>query len=158
MNILPRNIVIVISGLLLVLITGCQSQPTVAYKPGLGEIMTMTQMRHIKLWYAGSASNWQLAGYQLHELEEIFEDASNYHPKRTELLEPMTENSMAMLESAISAKDNIDFRHAFADLTDSCNACHTAVNYQFNVVVTPTMNIYSNQNFEVIHQMDASQN
>jgi len=157
MNFMPRNIVIAILGFLSMVISGCQNQPAVVYTPGLGEIMTMTQMRHIKLWFAGSASNWPLAGYQLHELEEGFEDAIKFHPDRTALLPQMTEDSMEQLKTAISAKNTTDFKHAFVDLTKSCNACHTAVNYKFNVVITPTMNIYSNQNFASLHQSDASQ-
>ena len=42
------------------------------YTPGLGEIMTLNQMRHIKLWFAGKATNWPLASYELDELEEGF--------------------------------------------------------------------------------------
>jgi hypothetical protein len=156
MSILLRNIVIAILGLLSIVISGCQNQSTAVYTPGLGEIMTMTQMRHIKLWFAGSASNWQLADYQLHELEEGFEDAIKFHPKRTELLPQKMGNSLAQLKAAISAKNNTDFKHAFMDLTNSCNACHTAVNNRINVVITPTLNLYTNQNFEVLHQTDTS--
>ena len=42
------------------------------YVPGLGEIMSATQMRHLKLWYAGQAGNWPLAAYEVDELEEGF--------------------------------------------------------------------------------------
>lgn len=36
--------------------------PKEGYFSGLGEIMTLQQMRHAKLWYAGKAFNWDLAG------------------------------------------------------------------------------------------------
>ena len=39
-----------------------------AYTPGLGEIMTLQQMRHTKLWLAGEARNWDLAAYEIKEL------------------------------------------------------------------------------------------
>src|SRR5579872_3032425 len=42
--------------------------------PGLGEIMTLQQLRHIKLWFAGRAGNWALADYEIGELNEGFED------------------------------------------------------------------------------------
>src|SRR5579862_5049499 len=51
-----------------------------AYVPGLGEIMSLQLMRHAKLWLAGSRGNWALADYELDELREGFEDASNLHP------------------------------------------------------------------------------
>ena len=50
------------------------------YVPGMGEIMGATQMRHSKLWFAGRASNWDLAGYELDEIREGLDDAVKYHP------------------------------------------------------------------------------
>src|SRR5215471_9296540 len=39
------------------------------YASGLGEIMSLQQMRHLKLWLAGAAKNWPLADYELDELD-----------------------------------------------------------------------------------------
>jgi hypothetical protein len=50
------------------------------YKPGLGEIMTLTQMRHMKLWFAGQNANWPSASYELDELNEGLSDAGTFHP------------------------------------------------------------------------------
>ena len=36
--------------------------------PRLGEIMLAKQWRHIKLWYAGKARNWNLAAYELAQI------------------------------------------------------------------------------------------
>jgi hypothetical protein len=43
------------------------------YTPGLGEIMSLQQMRHAKLWFAGQAENWELADYEIDELGEGFD-------------------------------------------------------------------------------------
>src|SRR5262252_11185565 len=51
-----------------------------AYAPGLGELMSLQQMRHTKLWFAGQAGNWDLAAYELDELGEGFDDIVKYHP------------------------------------------------------------------------------
>ena len=51
-----------------------------AYAPGLGELMTLQQMRHTKLWLAGQAGNWELAAYELDELGEGFDDVVKVHP------------------------------------------------------------------------------
>src|SRR5438093_13557843 len=51
-----------------------------AYVPGLGEIMSLQQMRHVKLWFAGQAENWELAAYELDELGEGFDDVVKLHP------------------------------------------------------------------------------
>jgi hypothetical protein len=50
------------------------------YVPGLGEIMTLQQMRHAKLWFAGRSANWALADYELRELGEGFDDVVRFHP------------------------------------------------------------------------------
>src|SRR5436305_14074433 len=52
------------------------------FSPGLGEIMTLQQMRHLKLWLAGAARNWQLAAYELDELKEGFDDVAKYFPTK----------------------------------------------------------------------------
>ena len=64
------------------LLSACVSQPSRLnkYVPGLGEIMGQIAMRHTKLWYAGAAQNWELAAYEIKELEEGFEDAGKFHP------------------------------------------------------------------------------
>jgi hypothetical protein len=49
-----------------------------AYAPGLGELMTLQQMRHTKLWLAGQAGNWELAAYELDELGEGFDDVVKF--------------------------------------------------------------------------------
>src|SRR5712691_11005562 len=63
-------------------LTACArpSIPAEAYAPGLGEIMSLQQMRHAKLWLAGQAENWELASYELDELSEGFDDALKFHP------------------------------------------------------------------------------
>jgi hypothetical protein len=54
-------------------LSAAQSEPKEPFTPGLGEIMTLQQMRHLKLWYAGQAGNWPLADYELDELKEGFD-------------------------------------------------------------------------------------
>ena len=50
-----------------------------AYIPGLGEIMTLNQMRHTKLWFAGQAGNWGLAAYGSKSCTRL-DDAATFHP------------------------------------------------------------------------------
>src|ERR1700690_4247644 len=45
-------------------------------EPGIGDIMALQQMRHVKLWFAGRAGNWPLADYEIGELNEGFEDVN----------------------------------------------------------------------------------
>lgn len=126
-----------------------------AYAPGLGEIMSATQMRHLKLWYAGQTRNWPLASYEVDELEEGFADAVRFHPKHkhsprplTELVPEFTAGPIAALRAAIARQRQADFVSAYDALTQGCNACHVATEFSFNVVVRPAANPYSNQDFE----------
>jgi len=123
--------------------------PEEIFTPGLGEIMTLTQMRHIKLWLAGKAGNWRLAKYELYELQEGFDDAVKFHPDRARLLPGLTAGALEQLNAAISSKKVATFQKAFKTLTNACNACHQATDFGFNVVVVPTGNPYTNQRFEI---------
>ncbi len=128
------------------------------YVPGLGEIMAATQMRHLKLWFAGEAGNWPLAAYEVDELEEGFADAASFHPHHkdsprplTELIPEFTAGPVAALRKAIAARSGPDFVKGYDALTEGCNGCHAAAKFSFNVVVRPTSNPYANQAFAPAH-------
>src|SRR5215467_9530965 len=55
------------------------------YASGLGEIMSLQQMRHLKLWFAGAAKNWPLADYELDELKEGFDDLIKFFPVKDDM-------------------------------------------------------------------------
>ncbi len=91
--------------------------------PGLGEIMTLNQMRHAKLWLAGEAGNWNLADYELDELQEGFDDVVKYHPTHkdsplplSELVPKIMSQPMQSLRQAVGAKDTPGFEKSFDDL------------------------------------------
>ena len=136
---------------------GCNREPEAPYTPGLGEIMTLTQMRHTKLWFAGEAANWPLAAYELDELKEGFDDAAKFHPTHKDAPLPIPQlftkimtSPVGELEEAIGAKDHQRFAQAFDGLTEACNSCHRATNFGFNVVARPTANPYPNQVFQPV--------
>ena len=124
------------------------------YTPGLGEIMTLTQMRHAKLWYAGEAGNWELAAYELDELEEGFAEARKFHQTHKDAPQPlnqvlptMVDAPLAALRIAVDKHDPGAFAAAFDALTDGCNACHRTMKFGFNVVQRPSASAFPNQNF-----------
>jgi hypothetical protein len=122
------------------------------YRPGLGEIMTLQQMRHLKLWFAGQARNWDLAAYELDELKEGFEDVAKYFPTFEEvpvgqMVKTITETTVADVEKAIAARNGKAFAGAFDALTQSCNACHQATKHGFIAIQRPKQNPYANQAF-----------
>ncbi len=119
------------------------------YTPGLGEIMTVTQMRHSKLWFAGKAANWKLAEYELFELQEGFDDAVKFHPDRSKLLLEFTKSPIEQLKTSIAEKNDMKFQSSFKALTNSCNTCHKAANFGFNRVIIPLTNPFTNQAFTI---------
>ena len=133
-------------------LSAAQSEPKEPFTPGLGEIMTLQQMRHLKLWYAGQAGNWPLADYELDELKEGYEDIVKYFPTKDDvptgpMASAIIEKEVAELNKAIAAKDRKQFAAAFEKLTASCNACHQSSKKQFIVMQRPTANPYANQSF-----------
>ena len=127
-----------------------------AYSPGLGEIMTLQQMRHTKLWLAGQAGNWELAAYELDELGEGFDDVIKFHPTHKDspvapkdAIPRMMLQPLADLRAAVEKKDSASFVQTYDAFTTACNNCHQATNFGFNRVQRPDSNPYPNQLFAV---------
>ena len=144
-----------ICAVMLALGSACRRAPQAeSYTPGLGEIMTLQQMRHAKLWLAGQAGNWDLAAYEIKELGEGFDDIVKYHPTHEDspvapkdAIPRMMTAPVADLRVAIENKDAQAFEPRFDALTKACNSCHQATNFGFNVVQRPATNPYPNQVF-----------
>lgn len=110
-------------------------------------------MRHSKLWFAGNATNWKLASYELDEIKEGLDDAVKYYPTFKNnapvsvMLEKFTSQPLADLDRSIRAKDEISFKRSFDSLTNACNSCHQAAGMGFIVIKKPEVSPYSNQQF-----------
>ena len=116
--------------------------------------MSLTQMRHLKLWFAGQAENWDLAAYETDELAEGFADVVRFHPTHkgsptplTQLVPEFTDGPIEALRSAIGQRSPSGFTAAYDSLSRGCNGCHQAAEFSFNVVERPSSNPYSNQRF-----------
>ena len=131
---------------------GDSSDDDAVYTPDLGEIMTLTQLHHAKLYLAGTNGNWELAAYELKELGEGFEDAVRFHPEHegkpiAELLPVHMNPPIEALGAAIEARDAAAFESAFDRLTAGCNGCHATTQVGFNRIVRPTGSPFTNQDF-----------
>jgi hypothetical protein len=130
-----------------------------AYVPGLGEIMSLQQMRHAKLWLAGQAQNWDLAAYEIDELSEGFDDVVKFHPTHKDspvapkdAIPRMMTEPVTSLRAAVNKKDLAAFTPAYDALTAACNNCHQATNFGFNAVQRPATNPYPNQSFALVRK------
>jgi hypothetical protein len=121
--------------------------------------MSLQQMRHVKLWLAGQAENWELAAYEVDELSEGFDDIVKFHPTHKDspvapkdAIPRMVTEPVASLRAAVDKKDAAAFVQAYDALTAACNNCHQATNFGFNAVQRPTGNPYPNQVFTAVRK------
>jgi hypothetical protein len=119
------------------------------YSPGVGEFMSSIQMHHAKLWFAGKNENWELANFEIEEIQESLDDIQQYCADSPSIKTlPMIFPPLDSVKLAISEK-NIDmFKTSFNLLTNTCNNCHKAANHAFNVIRIPDIPPVTNQVFE----------
>jgi hypothetical protein len=123
-----------------------------SYFPGLGEFMGRIQVDHAKLWLAGEARNWDLAGYQLGELKEVFADVQDLLPRYQnvpvgEMIDALMIGTITDLEGSIATRDFSKFSASFDKLTEACNSCHQAANRPYIAIRRPAQSNFSNQDF-----------
>lgn len=119
------------------------------YKPGFGEFMSSIQVHHAKLWFAGKDQNWELADFEMHEIGEAIDAIKEYQTEREESKKvDMLKPALDAVNDAIQKKDAALFNSSYLLLTNSCNNCHKAVNFSFNIVKVPETPPFSNQAFK----------
>jgi hypothetical protein len=120
------------------------------YKPGFGEFMSGIQAHHSKLWFAGQNENWKLADFEVHEIMEAIEDIQKFQTERKESqLTGMISPALDSINNAIKQKNPALFKSSYILLTNTCNNCHRASEFDFNVVKIPDNQSFSNQDFKV---------
>lgn len=129
-----------------------QELPRDFYEPGLGDLMHALQLRHAKLWFAGTQGAWDLAAFELHEIHESLDRIARWHADNEEI--PMAPSIKAYmqtgryaLDQSITRRNQLEFTSAFDRFTEGCNACHQAAKHGFIVIRRPTAEPYSNQQY-----------
>jgi hypothetical protein len=122
--------------------------------PGLGEYMTTIQLHAGKLWFAATASNWDLAAYELHELEETMEAVTKLNfekngVKISNVMDAVLKTQVAQLEKSINAKNLSDFQRSYDETLSACNGCHTESGHRFIQIIRPTAPPVTNQKWEM---------
>lgn len=111
----------------------------------LGDIMSKAQMRHIKLWYAIKARNWDLAIYEAEHLQDTFVTAVVLYRNIPIEYIVAADKALGGLTESIKAKDATASVQRFERLTDECNTCHRAAGIGFVAIQVPTSSPFSNQ-------------
>jgi mono/diheme cytochrome c family protein len=119
----------------------------------MGDLMTMAvQPRHIKLGLAGRQNNWTYAAYELNELRNAFARIARTIPKyqtmdTAEMMTALTKAPLDALDQAITTANPAQFKAAYAQLTQTCNACHLSQKHGAVVIKVPDAAMFSDQDF-----------
>jgi hypothetical protein len=123
-----------------------------AYHPELGEQMLILQIRHARLWFAGEAGNWNLATFEVQELQEAFDavvehnpDDANLQPERlADVLPAMTRGPISDLRKAVDGKSKAAFEKAYDGLSAACTGCHHVAGNDMLVIQRPKTPLLDN--------------
>jgi hypothetical protein len=122
--------------------------------PGLGEHMTTIQLHAAKLWFAAKASHWELAAYELHELEETMEAVKKLNVEKngvkiSNVMDAVLKTQIAQLEESIKQKNQSKFQKSYDETLSACNGCHTESGHKFIQIIRPTAPPITNQKWEM---------
>jgi hypothetical protein len=92
----------------------------------LANIMLNMQLRHIKVWFAGKAKNWDLAKYEAEKLKADFDAATGFYRGLPVNDIVTAAKPLNVLIDAATKQDDALFSRSFNELTDACNSCHAA--------------------------------
>jgi hypothetical protein len=113
----------------------------------LGDIMLLTQVRHMKLWYAGQSGDWGLVEYEVSRIGDTLGAAAMLYNRIPIDLVAGAARPLGEMRKAAAAKDMRAFRQGYADLTKACNACHQAAGVGFVKIQTPTSGAFTDETF-----------
>lgn len=124
--------------------------PVAAGEPGLAALMESIQTYTHKLQLSIEAGNPKLADFYLHELEEtaeyVAEEIDSYDGHAIgKLMESMLLPALERLEKPLkSGKDAWpDVEQRFAEVIQTCNACHQATEHGYIKIAPAALNPYA---------------
>jgi hypothetical protein len=106
--------------------------------PRLVEVMSMAQLQHLKLWYAGKSKNWDLAAYELRQLTNSLAEAALFYPAIPVSNVTTMKEPLLSIADAVAAGDHRKFVASMRVLTEGCNSCHTSMGRGFIAIGVPT--------------------
>lgn len=121
-----------------------------AVLPGPGEVMSGIQVHFAKLRFAGTAGNWDLARFELDEIEEGLRTVAALRPAENGvdlvgLVDAFEQTQLAELTEAIEASDPGRFDRAYLEAMAMCNSCHERTGRPFLVITAPSAPPVPNQ-------------
>ena len=96
----------------------------VELQPGLGRLMPEVGRRYWTLYYAACGGNWDLAAYQLRQIESLFRLGATTRPKMERHLEAFRLATLEPLARQVEARDLAAFERTFREGIESANRFH----------------------------------
>ena len=122
-------------------------EPDTSNLASLGDIMGETQLRHIKLRYAGSSGDWDLVRYEVDRITESLRRAVTLYTNIPIEYVKSAADPLIGMRDAVATENTKDFIHSYSGLTAACNACHVAGHVGFIRIQTPTSSPFSDEVF-----------
>ncbi len=122
--------------------------PSEAAVGTLANIMLNMQLRHIKVWFAGKAKNWELVKYEAEKLKADFDAATGFYRGLPVDDIVTAAKPLNQLIDAAAKKDGALFAKSFNELTDACNSCHAAGQVAVVRIRVPRTSPFDNQTFQ----------
>jgi hypothetical protein len=123
------------------------SNPEAVSVVSLADIMAGVQLRHIKLWQAIRAKNWDLVAFEAALMEDSLGAAAMLYRNIPIDYAIAAVKPLGALKDAAKAGEATKMEAIFTNLTAACNACHQAAGVGFVRIETPGSSPFSNQNF-----------
>lgn len=139
---LRTSLIAIILGLLACPLSVAQADSP---RAGLSDLMVAMQFQHIKLWFAGKLTNWNLAAYELDQIEAGLKPATA--ASSDSATSDLAARQVHAVRAAINAKDSTGFAKAYSELTNGCNACHRAQGHGFVTIQVPATSPFTDQLF-----------
>ncbi len=113
----------------------------------LANIMANVQLRHMKLWSAGKARNWDLMNYEARKLEDDFIAAAGFYRSLPIDNVVLVDQPLKRLMEAAKGKNYSLYTKAFDELTAGCNSCHVAGQVGYIRIQIPSSSPFSDQSY-----------
>ncbi|WP_374306062.1 hypothetical protein [Methylocella sp.] len=123
------------------------AQPTDAGAPALADIMSLAQLRHIKLGLAAEAGNLPLAAFEARTLAQSLGAAAIYYANIPIDYVIAAAKPLKGIVDAAARGDGAAVKALTRETTAACNACHVAAGRDFIRLRPPTSSPFADQIF-----------
>jgi hypothetical protein len=124
----------------------CPAADDAPHRPSVSDLMGLMQLRHMKLWYAGSNRNWPLLRFEAAKMRDTIALAAVGGGVPTDMKAAL-ERALDSISQAAVQGDEASFLSGYAAVTNGCNACHQAMKAAFIRIQTPTRSPFADQVF-----------